>query len=84
MTTTTVAIGTMKVAPVFKPGADFQIVAREIPEPRSGRVRIEVQACGVCRRDSFAEEAFHPVRVPHAPGHEVAGIVDEVGAGVFG
>jgi hypothetical protein len=56
MTTTTVAIGTMKVAQVSKPGADFQIVEREIPEPRPGQVRIKVQACGVCHSDTFTKE----------------------------
>jgi D-arabinose 1-dehydrogenase-like Zn-dependent alcohol dehydrogenase len=43
----------MKVAQVSKPGADFQIVEREIPEPRPGQVRIKVQACGVCHSDTF-------------------------------
>jgi hypothetical protein len=37
MATTTVAIGTMKVAQVSKPGADFQIVDRNIPARKGGR-----------------------------------------------
>ena len=45
MATTTIAVGTMKLAAVPKPGADFQIVEREIPEPGPGSVRIKVQAC---------------------------------------
>ena len=60
MATTTVAIGTMKVAQVSKPGADFQIVEREIPEPRPGDVRIKVQACGVCHSDVFTKEGLWP------------------------
>ena len=83
MATTTVAIGTMKVAQVSKPGADFQIVEREIPEPRPGEVRIKVQACGVCHSDVLTKEGLWPgIQYPRAPGHEVAGIIDEVGAGV--
>jgi hypothetical protein len=38
----------MKVAQISKPGADSEIVEREIPEPDPGHVRIKVQACGVC------------------------------------
>jgi len=73
----------MKVAQVSKPGADFQIVEREIPEPGPGHVRIKVQACGVCRSDELTKEGAWPgIQYPRVPGHEVAGVVDEVGAGV--
>jgi D-arabinose 1-dehydrogenase-like Zn-dependent alcohol dehydrogenase len=83
MATTAVAIGTMKVAQVPSPGADFQIVEREIPEPGPGHVRIKVQACGVCHSDVLTKEGAWPgIQYPRVPGHEVAGIIDEVGAGV--
>ena len=73
----------MKAAQVSKPGADFQIVEREIPEPDAGHVRIKVQACGVCHSDVLTKEGLWPgIQYPRVPGHEVAGIVDEVGAGV--
>jgi D-arabinose 1-dehydrogenase-like Zn-dependent alcohol dehydrogenase len=73
----------MKVAQVSNPGANFQIVEREIPEPRAGQVRIKVQACGVCHSDVLTKEGLWPgIRFPRVPGHEVAGIIDEVGAGV--
>ncbi|MGA7324278.1 MAG: alcohol dehydrogenase [Rhodomicrobium sp.] len=73
----------MKVAQVSDPGADFQIVEREIPKPGVGHVRIKVQACGVCHSDVFAKEGSWPgIQYPRVPGHEVAGIIDEVGAGV--
>ena len=78
-------VGTMKAAQVPKPGAEFQIVEREIPTPGAGQVRIKVQACGVCHSDLFTKEGAWPgIQYPRAPGHEVAGIVDEVGAGVPG
>jgi D-arabinose 1-dehydrogenase-like Zn-dependent alcohol dehydrogenase len=77
------AVGTMKAAQVPKPGAEFQIVEREIPTPGAGQVRIKVQACGVCHSDVFTKEGAWPgIQYPRAPGHEVAGIIDEVGAGV--
>jgi D-arabinose 1-dehydrogenase-like Zn-dependent alcohol dehydrogenase len=83
MATTTAPVTTMKVAQVPKPGADFQIVDREIPAPGAGQVRIKVQACGVCHSDELTKEGLWPgIEYPRVPGHEVAGIVDEVGAGV--
>jgi D-arabinose 1-dehydrogenase-like Zn-dependent alcohol dehydrogenase len=75
----------MKVAVIPKAGADFQIVDREIPQPGPQQVRIKVQACGVCHSDMFTKEGLWPgIEYPRVPGHEVAGIVDEVGAGVSG
>ena len=83
MAIATVAVGTMKVAQILKPGAGFQVVEREIPKPGAGQVRIKVQACGVCHSDSFTVEGAWPgIQYPRVPGHEVAGIIDEVGAGV--
>ena len=73
----------MKAAQISKPGAGFQIVEREIPEPDAGQVRIKVQACGVCHSDVLTVEGLWPgIQYPRAPGHEVAGIIDEVGDGV--
>jgi D-arabinose 1-dehydrogenase-like Zn-dependent alcohol dehydrogenase len=83
MATTRVAIAPMKAAQIPKAGADFQIVDREIPQPGLGQVRIKVQACGVCHSDLFTKEGVWPgIQYPRVPGHEVAGIVDEVGADV--
>lgn len=76
-------VAPMKVAQVSKPGADFEIVEREIPTPGAGQVRIKVQACGVCHSDALTKEGDWPgIQYPRVPGHEVAGVVDEVGDGV--
>src|SRR5271170_6245416 len=73
----------MKAAQISKPGADFEIVEREIPEPGAGHVRIKVQACGVCHSDVLTKDGLWPgIQYPRVPGHEVAGLVDEVGPGV--
>jgi D-arabinose 1-dehydrogenase-like Zn-dependent alcohol dehydrogenase len=73
----------MKVAQIPKAGGDFEIVEREIPKPGAGQVRIKVQACGVCHSDVFTKEGLWPgIEFPRVPGHEVAGLIDEVGAGV--
>ena len=83
MVTTAVAVGTMKVAQVSSPGADFQIVERAIPQPGAGQVRIKVQACGVCHSDVLTKDGLWPgIQYPRIPGHEVAGVIDEVGAAV--
>ena len=83
MATTKVGIAPMRVAQIPKAGADFQIVEREIPEPGSGEVRIKVQACGVCHSDVLTKEGAWPgIEYPRIPGHEVVGIIDEVGAEV--
>ena len=72
----------MKAVQVPSPGADFEIVEREIPEPGVGQVRIRVQACGVCHSDVITKEGLLPITYPRIPGHEVAGLIDEVGSGV--
>ena len=73
----------MKAAHVSKPGADFEIIEREVPTPDAGHVRIKVQACGICHSDALTKEGLWPgIQYPRVPGHEVAGIIDEVGDGV--
>jgi D-arabinose 1-dehydrogenase-like Zn-dependent alcohol dehydrogenase len=73
----------MKVAQVSKGGAGLEIVEREIPEPGAGHVRIKVQACGVCHSDALTVDGVWPgIQYPRVPGHEVAGVIDAVGAGV--
>jgi D-arabinose 1-dehydrogenase-like Zn-dependent alcohol dehydrogenase len=73
----------MKAAVAVKAGADFEIQEREIPAPGFGEVRIKVEACGVCFGDHLVKDGHFPGMVyPRVPGHEIAGVVDEVGAGV--
>src|SRR5258707_3659232 len=73
----------MKVVQVPKAGADFELVERDIPQPGAGQVRIHVQACGVCHSDVITKEGLFPgITYPRVPGHEVAGVIDELGAGV--
>src|SRR5271165_1528910 len=83
MPATKLATAPMKVAQIPSPGADFQIVEREIPKPGVGQVRIKVQACGICHSDGLTKEGGLPgIQYPRVPGHEVAGTIDELGAGV--
>ena len=82
MAKTKVATAPMKVAQVPAPGADFQIVERDIPVADAGQVRIKVQACGVCHSDVLTKDGWPGIQYPRVPGHEVVGIIDELGAGV--
>jgi D-arabinose 1-dehydrogenase-like Zn-dependent alcohol dehydrogenase len=75
----------MKAVQISKPGGDFEVVQRQIPQPGAGQVRIKVQACGVCHSDVFVKEGLWPgIEYPRIPGHEVAGVIDELGAEVTG
>jgi D-arabinose 1-dehydrogenase-like Zn-dependent alcohol dehydrogenase len=77
------AVAPMKVAQISKPGADFEIVERGIPEPGPREIRIKVLACGVCHSDVLTKEGAWPgIQYPRVPGHEVAGIVDAVGTDI--
>ena len=74
----------MRAVQVSRPGGPFELVERPIPEPGPGTVRLRVEACGICHSDSIAKEGYLPVTYPRVPGHEVAGVVDALGAGVTG
>jgi len=75
----------MRVVRVSRPKGAFELVEQPIPEPGPGTVRIKVEACGICHSDSITKEAILPgIQFPRAPGHEVAGVIDAVGAGVTG
>jgi D-arabinose 1-dehydrogenase-like Zn-dependent alcohol dehydrogenase len=68
---------------VSEAGGDFELVEREIPQPGPAQVRIKVEACGICHSDVVVKEGYWPgLQYPRVPGHEVAGRIDAVGAGV--
>jgi D-arabinose 1-dehydrogenase-like Zn-dependent alcohol dehydrogenase len=73
----------MRAAQVVRANGPIEIVEREIPTPDAGKVRLKVQACGVCHSDAMVKEGLFPgIQYPRVPGHEVAGVIDAVGAGV--
>jgi len=74
---------TMRAVQVSRPNGPFEIVERPIPEPGPGAVRIKVKACGICHSDAMVKDgAFQGLQYPRIPGHEVAGVIDAIGAGV--
>src|SRR5262245_20833884 len=64
----------------------LQVIEEERPEPKTGEVRVKVQAAGVSLPDVMAREGVHPEtpRVPFTPGWALLGVVDRLGSGVSG
>ena len=54
----------------------------EIIEPRAGEVRVKVHYCGVCHSDLSMVDGLFELNAPIVLGHEAAGVVEMVGAGV--
>ena len=75
----------MKAMLLETPGGP--LVLREIRKPVAGfgQVRVKVKACAVCRTDLHVldGELPHP-KLPLTPGHEIVGIIEELGEGVTG
>ena len=62
----------MKAVQVSRPGGQFEVVDRPIPEPGRGQVRIKVEACGVCHSDVVVKDGLWPgLQYPRVPGHEI-------------
>ena len=76
----------MRSATLIEP-RQFRIDTMGLPEPGEGEVRIRVQGCGVCGSDMGPWKGIpglsYPMQ-PGAPGHEVFGTVEALGAGVEG
>jgi len=52
------------------------------PEAPAGGVVVKVMATGMCRSDWHAWAGHDDLALPHVPGHELAGVIVETGAGV--
>jgi len=73
----------MKAVQISKPGGNFEVVERPVPQPGRGQVRIKVEACGICHSDALLKEGLWPgIQYPRVPGHEIAGRIDVVGPDV--
>jgi aryl-alcohol dehydrogenase len=54
----------------------------ELDDVRGNEVRVRMRACGICHTDVACRDAVIPIKMPLVLGHEVAGIVEEVGRNV--
>jgi D-arabinose 1-dehydrogenase-like Zn-dependent alcohol dehydrogenase len=71
----------MKKVSVTSANGRFELKEAPIPEPPRGYVRVKIQACGICHSDSMTKEGAWPgIVYPRTPGHEIAGVVDALGA----
>jgi alcohol dehydrogenase len=75
----------IRAAQVSGPGAPFDLVKLDLPEPGPGQVRVAVEASGICHTDAVLVGGYLPgTPFPLVAGHEVAGRVDALGDGVAG
>ncbi len=76
----------MRAVRVASPSsAALEIAELPIPHPRDGRVRVRVEACGICHSDALTVMNHWPgITFPRVPGHEIAGAIDALGNGVIG
>jgi len=66
------------------PAENSPLTLRDVPAPSPGRgqVRLAVRCCGVCRTDLHVVEGDLPQqKLPVIPGHQIVGVVDQVGEG---
>jgi alcohol dehydrogenase, propanol-preferring len=62
----------------------LELTTKTTEAPGPGKVRVRVEACGVCHSDSGTVEGLFPIDWPRVPGHEVVGRIDALGSGVQG
>jgi Zn-dependent alcohol dehydrogenase len=74
----------MRAAVLFEPGTPLRMEEVQLAPPGSGEVRVRVVAAGVCHSDYHVMKGDIPQPLPVVLGHEGAGVVEEVGAGVTG
>ncbi len=73
----------MRAVQVTTANAPFELVERDVPEPGPDQVRVKVEACGICHSDAFVKYGAYPgLALPRIPGHEIAGVIDALGADV--
>jgi S-(hydroxymethyl)glutathione dehydrogenase/alcohol dehydrogenase len=72
-----------RAAVAWKAGEPLEIETVDLEGPRAGEVLVEIKATGICHTDEFTRSGGDPEGVfPAILGHEGAGVVLEVGAGV--
>src|SRR6516165_9346571 len=65
-------------------GEPVEVTTIVVPDPGPGEALVAVQACGVCHTDLHYREGGIGEDFPYLLGHEAAGVVEAVGAGVTG
>src|SRR3954469_25566617 len=72
-----------RAAVAFAPKQPLEIVELDLDGPKAGEVLVEIMATGICHTDAYTLDGFDPEGIfPAILGHEGAGVVREIGAGV--
>src|SRR5271168_595200 len=72
-----------RAAVAYGPGQPLVVEEVDLDGPRQGEVLVEIKATGVCHTDEFTRSGADPEGLfPVILGHEGAGVVVEIGAGV--
>ena len=73
----------MKAARFLEQGGDLTIVEMDKPSPKANEILLKVEACGICHSDAFTQAGAMGNDFPRTPGHEVIGIIEELGDNEF-
>src|SRR5712671_2491886 len=74
---------TYRAVQAVSPGR-LELTEKTLHAPGPGKLRIRIEACGVCHSDSGTVEGLFQIDWPRVPGHEVVGRIDALGSGVQG
>ncbi len=72
----------MKAARFLEQGGNLTIVEMDKPSPKANEILLKVEACGICHSDAFTQAGAMGNDFPRTPGHEVIGIIEELGDNV--
>ncbi|KTD09506.1 zinc-dependent alcohol dehydrogenase family protein [Legionella jamestowniensis] len=73
----------MDVMLLEKPGTPLRSTTVKCPKPQAGQILIKVKACGICRTDLHVVDGeLHQPKLPLIPGHQIVGVVEELGNSV--
>lgn len=72
----------MKAARFMEQGGDLTVVEMDKPSPKENEILLKVEACGICHSDAFTKAGAMGNDFPRTPGHEVIGIIEELGSNV--
>jgi NDMA-dependent alcohol dehydrogenase len=72
----------VKAAVCYAFGAPLQVEEVEIDPPQAGEVKVRLAAVGICHSDIHMIHGDWAGTLPMVPGHEAAGIVEDIGEGV--
>ena len=72
----------MRAAVCREFGRPLSVEPVDLAEPRAGEVKVRIAACAICHSDLLFIAGAWGGQLPAVPGHEAAGVVEEVGVGV--